>query len=123
MIGIVPSPSLVAWWSIQISVVARTAGPPSDASRSSDATSHVTITAGSFGNADGGTSASVPGIIEAHRGSPNGSFGNEHTVCFARPRRWFERPSIEPSASASGFTWHASAMVGASDRASAALAN
>jgi hypothetical protein len=104
MIGIVPRPSLVTWWSIQISVVARTAGPPSDPSRSSDATSHVTITAGSLGNADGGTSASVPGSIEAHRGGSKGSFGNEHTVCLPRPRRWFERPKIEPSASASGFT-------------------
>jgi hypothetical protein len=104
MIGIVPRPSLVTWWSIQISVVARTAGPPSDPSRSSDATSHVTIRAGSLGNADGGTNASVPGSIEAHRGGSKGSFGNEHTVCLPRPRRWFERPKIEPSASASGFT-------------------
>ncbi len=47
--GIVPRPSFERWWSIQITSVAFDAAEPSGPSRSNDAQSHVTITAGASG--------------------------------------------------------------------------
>src|SRR5262249_4907341 len=50
---------------------------------------------------------SRPGRMSAQRGSRCGWFGYAHVTDVPRSRRWCASPSIEPSASASGFTWHA----------------
>ena len=52
----------------------------------------------------------------------SGSLGYEHTVRTPRDRRNAASPSIEPSASASGFTWHASDTSAASESTWAARA-
>ena len=69
--GMVPSPSLLTWWSIQITVPARAATGASCPSRSIEALSSVTSTAGSFGKAFGSTRPSVPGSAFTHGASSN----------------------------------------------------
>jgi len=85
--AIVPRPSLLRWWSIQINSPAFVAFAASEPSRFMDAASHVTMTAGFLGNSFGWTNASLPGNPSAHRGRSNGSLPNEHTVSMPRDRR------------------------------------
>src|SRR4029453_16994810 len=80
------------------------------------------MTSGSFGNVAGEINASVPARTPVHRGTSNGSLAKEHAVWAPRDRRTIDSPSIEPSASVSGFTWQASATCLAPDRISAARA-
>ena len=75
--GPFPRPSFDRWWSIQITSPAFETAWPSEPSRSNEAQSHVTITAGAFGNAFAGTSRSAPGSHDAQRGASSGSFGND----------------------------------------------
>ena len=62
------------------------------------------MTAGSRGNDFAGTSRSDPGSIAAQRGGSSGSLGKLTVVRTPRSSRKFASPSIEPRASASGFT-------------------
>src|SRR5439155_3776662 len=89
-------------------------------SRSKEAQSHVTIASGSDGDRSGGTSRSSPVRKSARRGSRCGWFGYAHVTPVPRSRRWCASPNIEPSASASGFTWHAIATWSAPRSTSAA---
>src|SRR5438093_8286986 len=52
-----------------------------------------------------------------------GALPQEHTTCLPLEARKSARPSMEPSASGSGFTWHARATDGARSRRPAARSN
>src|SRR5919197_4188008 len=120
MTGIVPRPSLLTWWSIHTTVCARSAWGTSEPRRSFDAQSRVTIVTGAFGNFAGSTNASAPGRTPTQRGCSKGWLPYEQTVFLPRDLRKTERPSMEPSASASGLMWQASATSSAASSASAA---
>ena len=82
----VPSPSLLTWWSIQITVPARAATGASCPNRSIEALSSVTSTAGSFGKAFGSTRPSVPGSAFTHGASFDGTL-TMSAVAFIRSSR------------------------------------